>query len=213
VYDDFLARFPTPEAMADRGPAAVIAAWDRLGYPRRARRLHDAAVALRDHGWPDDLTTLPGIGRYTAAAIRAQADDADVPAVEVNVRRVVERCTGRALTEREAEAEMVRLAKPLRGRARLLALMDVGAVLCRPRAPRCSECPLRRRCASLGPRSAEVRSRQGAFAGSFRQRRGVVMARLREGARVRVDELDADALASLVADGLAVVARGHATLP
>jgi len=108
---------------------------------------------------------------------------------------------------------MVRLARPLRGRDRLLALMDVGATLCRPRDPGCPECPLRRRCASRGPRSSEVRSRQGAFAGSFRQRRGQVMARLRAGTPVPVTDLDADALASLVADGLAVVARDHAALP
>ena len=103
AYDEFLARFPTPGAMADAGPGAVIAAWGRLGYPRRARRLHDAAVVVRDDGWPDDLTVLPGVGRYTAAAIRAQADDADVPAVEVNIRRVAERVSGTRLTERAAE--------------------------------------------------------------------------------------------------------------
>src|SRR5436853_3704143 len=88
VYEEFLARFPTPTVMADAGPATVIEAWGRLGYPRRARRLYDAAVTLRDNGWPDDLTTLPGVGRYTAAAVLAQSDDVDVAAVEVNVRRV-----------------------------------------------------------------------------------------------------------------------------
>jgi A/G-specific adenine glycosylase len=212
TYDDFLARFPTPAAMADAGPGAVISAWGRLGYPRRARRLHDTAVALRDHGWPDDLTTLPGIGRYTAAAIRAQADDEDVPAVEVNVRRVVERMTGARLSERAAEAASVRAGRPLRGRDRLLALMDVGATLCRPREPRCAECPLRRRCVTRAPLPDETRHRQPAFAGSFRQRRGEVMARLRAGS-TPVADLDADALASLVADGLAVVARGRARLP
>jgi A/G-specific adenine glycosylase len=213
AWPALIGQFPTPAAMAQAGPGAVIAAWGGLGYPRRARRLWEAATMITSDGWPADLTELPGVGRYTAGAVLAQADDADVPAVEVNVRRVVERCAGRALTEREAEVEMVRLGAPLRGRDRLLALMDVGAQLCRPRTPRCSECPLRRRCASRGPRPAEVRSRQGAFAGSFRQRRGQVMARLRGGTRVPVDELDGEALASLVTDGLAVVRRAHATLP
>jgi A/G-specific adenine glycosylase len=212
VYDDFLARFPTPAAMADAGPAAVIAAWGRLGYPRRARRLHDAAVDVRDHGWPDDLTALPGIGRYTAAAVRAQADDADVPAVEVNIRRVAERVSGGHLSDRAAEEVSVRIGRPLRGRDRLLALMDVGALLCRPRDPRCTECPLRRRCATRGPRPGETRHRQAPFAGSFRQRRGEVMARLRVGAAPE-RELDPEALASLVDDGLAVVVRGNARLP
>jgi A/G-specific adenine glycosylase len=212
VFDWFLARFPTPDAMAAAGPGAVIEAWGRLGYPRRARRLYDAAVVIAGQGWPDDLGELPGVGRYTAAAVLAQADDADLPAVEVNVRRVVERVTGERLSERAAEAASVRIGRPLRGRERLLALMDVGAMLCRPHAPRCDECPVRRRCATRGPLPGEARPRQAAFAGSFRQRRGLVMARLRAGPAPAV-ELDADALASLVEDGLAVVARGRATLP
>jgi A/G-specific adenine glycosylase len=198
--------------MADAGPAAVISAWGRLGYPRRARRLHDAAVVLRDHGWPDDLTTLPGVGRYTAGAIVAQADDVDVPAIEVNVRRVAERVSGARLPERAAEAASVRIGRPLRGRDRLLALMDVGSLLCRPRDPRCAECPLRGRCATRGPLPDETRSRQAPFAGSFRQRRGEVMARLRAGP-TRARSLDAEALASLVDDRLAVVVRGTARLP
>jgi A/G-specific adenine glycosylase len=212
VYDEFLARFPTPAAMADAGPAAVISAWGRLGYPRRARRLYDSAVLLRDHGWPDDLTTLPGVGRYTAAAIAAQADDVDVPAVEVNVRRVAERVCGTRLSERAAEDATVRIGRPLRGRDRLLALMDVGALLCRPREPRCRECPLHRACATRGARDDETRHRQAPFAGSFRQRRGEVMARLRAGP-VPIAEVDGEALTSLVADRLAVVVRGRARLP
>ena len=212
VYDGFLARFPTPAVMADAGPGAVITAWGNLGYPRRARRLFDAATFIRDHGWPDDLADLPGIGRYTAAAVAAQVDDLDVPAVEVNVRRVVERVAGARLTERNAEREMVRVGRPLHGRDRLLALMDVGATVCRPRAPHCGECPLRRRCATRGPLPDETRHTQAPFAGSFRQRRGSVMAQLRTGP-VAARELDADALASLVDDGLAVVVRGRASLP
>jgi A/G-specific adenine glycosylase len=213
AYPAFLARFPTPEAMAVAGPGAVIEAWGRLGYPRRARRLWDAALRISTDGWPDDLADLPGVGRYTAGAIRSQAADEDVPAVEVNVRRVVERVVGRRLTEREAESEMARVGRPLRGRDRLLALMDVGALVCRPHEPRCRECPLRRRCATKGelPHEAE-RPRQAAFDGSFRQRRGVVLARLRAG-QTPVELLDGDALASLVRDGLAAVDGGLARLP
>jgi A/G-specific adenine glycosylase len=212
VYDDFLARFPTPTAMAEAGPGAVITAWGRLGSPRRARRLWEASVVIAADGWPDDLTVLPGVGRYTAGAIAAQADGVDVPALDVNVRRVVERVRGGRLTTKDAERAMLEIGRPLRDRDRLLALMDVGAVLCRPRDPRCAECPLLRRCATRGPLADERRSHQGPFAGSFRQRRGHVMAKLREGS-VPASEVDADALASLVNDGLAVVEGGTAKLP
>lgn len=212
VWPGFIGRFPTAEAMAAAGPGAVIEAWGRLGYPRRARRLWESSMVIATSGWPDDLTELPGVGRYTAAAIRCQADDVDAAAVEVNVRRVVERVTGSLLTAREAERAMPAVGRPLRGRDRLLALMDVGAVLCRPRAPRCGECPLRRRCATRGELPGEMRSRQAAFEGSFRQRRGRVMARLREGP-APVDALDGDALAALVTDGLANVSGRTASLP
>jgi A/G-specific adenine glycosylase len=205
AWGSFVARFPTPEAMATAGPGAVIAAWGRLGYPRRARRLWEAATAIAERGWPDDLAALPGVGRYTARAVAAQIDDADMPAVEVNGRRVAERVAGRTMSDRDAEAVMRKIGAPLRGRDRLLALMDVGASLCRPRSPRCDECPLQQRCATRGVRDGERRSRQGKFEGSFRQRRGRVMARLRAGEAVDAASLDRDALASLVADGLAVV--------
>jgi A/G-specific adenine glycosylase len=212
VWPEFSARFPAPAAMAAAGPAEVIRAWGRLGYPRRARHLHDTAVILARDGWPDDLRTLPGVGRYTAAAVLAQADDVDVPAVDVNIRRVAQRVSGRLLTDTEAEAATVTIGAPLRGRDRLLALMDVGAMVCRPREPDCPQCPLRQRCATTGVLAGEVRVRQARFEGSFRQRRGQVMARLREGP-VPVGELDAEALAALEADGLARVSRGRARLP
>jgi A/G-specific adenine glycosylase len=125
---------------------------------------------------------------------------------------VVERVRGMRLTPTAAERAMVTIGRPLRGRDRLLALMDVGAVLCRPRDPRCAECPLRRRCATRGPLADERRSHQGRFEGSFRERRGHVMAKLRQGS-VPTSDVDADALASLVQDGLAEVKNGVARLP
>ena len=154
AWPEFIARFPTPQAMADAGPGAVIEAWGRLGYPRRARRLWETAVHIAADGWPDDLTELPGVGRYTAAALRCLADDADVPAVEVNVRRVVERVTGKRLTEREAEAAMVAVGKPLRGRDRLLALMDIGATCAGPttRNAACARSSVAARRAARSPR-------------------------------------------------------------
>ena len=212
VWQQFIERFPTPEAMAAAGPGAVIEAWGRLGYPRRARRLWECAAHITADGWPDDLTELPGVGRYTANAVLAQTDDADVPAVEVNVRRVIERVLGRRLTDRQAEAAMADVGAPLRGRDRLLALMDVGARLCRPHSPSCDHCPLHERCATRGPLDGVVPRRQAPFEGSFRQSRGIVLARLRNGPTPTA-LLDAKALKSLVADGLAHVDGDTARLP
>jgi len=212
LYDAFVEQFPTPAAMAAAGPADVISAWGRLGYPRRARWLWDAARRIDTHGWPDNLRDLAGVGRYTAAAVRAQADDADTIGVEVNIRRVCERVGGVRLSEVDAEAAAAAIAAPLTGRDRLLALMDLGAVVCTARTPACDGCPIVGGCATRGELADETRHRQAAYAGSFRQRRGEVLARLRAGT-VRAAELDADALATLLDDGLAQVTRGRAHLP
>jgi A/G-specific adenine glycosylase len=213
AFGGFIARFPTPEATVAAGPGAVIEAWGRLGYPRRARRLYDAAVVIGRDGWPEDLTTLPGVGRYTAAALAAQVDNADAIGIEVNVRRVCERVRGERLSERTAEETARDIARGLTGRDRLLALMDVGATVCTARDPRCDACPFERDCVSGGELADETKHRQGRFEGSFRQRRGIVMARLRAEGSVRTVELDGEALASLLDDGLAEVARGRARLP
>jgi A/G-specific adenine glycosylase len=212
VFDGFVARFPTPAAMADAGPAAVITAWGRLGYPRRARRLWDAACVIANDGWPSDLSVLPGVGRYTARAVDAQVDDLDVTAIEVNVRRVAQRYAGTTLSDRDAEVVARRAGGRLRGRDRLLALMDLGALVCRARDPACAECPLRRQCASRGPVPGERRTGQAPYPGSFRQRRGEVLARL-GAAPAETAGLDPEALASLVADGLAVHDGASARLP
>ncbi len=212
AWPAFMTAFPTPARAAAAGPAALITAWDRLGYPRRALRLWEAADSIAREGWPTDMTLLPGVGRYTAAAIAAQVDDADEIGIEVNIRRVCERTAGRRLTDPAAVAHARALAGRLRGRDRLLALMDLGATVCTARAPQCEGCPVSSVCATRGVLPDETRHRQAPFAGSFRQRRGVVMARLRTGPAPAA-ELDADALASLVRDGLAEVSRGRARLP
>ena len=212
-WEAFLARFPDPATTASSAPAAVIEAWGRLGYPRRARRLWDSAVVIARDGWPADLRELPGVGRYTAAAVRAQADGADTMGVEVNIRRVCERTAGRRLTEREAEVQAVALAAPLTGRDRLLALMDLGATVCPRRSPSCDGCPLRDGCTTRGPLPGEQPARQGRFEGSFRQRRGQVLARLRADGAAPAAELDGEALHSLVDDGLAEITGERAHLP
>ena len=212
MWAPFLARFPDPQTAAAAGAGALIAAWDRLGYPRRARRLWEVAVRVAAHGWPEDLTELPGVGRYTAGAVAAEADDADTIALDTNVRRVVERVAGRRLGARDADDATRRLGGALSGRDRLLALMDLGALVCTKRNPKCAQCPLRSSCATRGVLADERASRQPPFAGSFRQRRGQVLATLRT-APTSVDQLDADALASLVDDGLAEVRGLVAALP
>jgi A/G-specific adenine glycosylase len=167
---------------------------------------------VAEHGWPDDLTELPGVGRYTAGAVAAEADAADTVALDTNIRRVVERVAGRRLGQREADDSVRRLGGELSGRERLLALMDLGALVCTKRNPACARCPLRSSCATRGVLADERASRQAPFAGSFRQRRGQVLAALRN-APTSVDQLDGDALASLVDDGLAEVHGRVAALP
>ena len=112
VWPAFMARFPTPEAMAAQPAGRAIEAWGRLGYPRRARRLWESAVVIARDGWPDDLASLPGVGRYTANAVAAQTVDADLPAIETNVRRVLERTCGQRLTPKAAEVAMAGLGAP-----------------------------------------------------------------------------------------------------
>jgi len=212
VFDAFMKRFPTPAAMADAGVAAVITEWGRLGYPRRARWLWEAAVVVSEQGWPEDLSELPGVGRYTAAAVAAQVDNADRIGIEVNVRRVCERVTGTRLRDADAETCARELGAELSPRDRLLALMDLGATVCRSRAPECGRCPLVTDCATCGTHERETRHRQGRYEGSFRQRRGDVMAQLRKGS-VATSDVDGEVLASLLDDGLAEVTRGRAHLP
>jgi len=212
VFDGFIEEFPTPAAMAGAGPAPVISAWGRLGYPRRARWLWEAAVQITEHGWPDDLSELRGVGRYTAAAVAAQADGHDRIGIEVNIRRVCERVCGNQLSDADSEACARALTSRMSPRDRLLALMDLGATVCTARTPYCDACPIRSRCATRGTHDRETKHRQARYEGSFRQRRGNVMARLRSGPVAAV-ELDGEVLASLIDDGLAEVTRGRAHLP
>jgi A/G-specific adenine glycosylase len=189
----WLERWPTVEALAAASPADVIREWQGLGYNRRALNLHRAAQHVAAHGWPDDLTELPGVGRYTADAVACFALGLDVLPVDVNVRRVQER-TGHAFTPVAAQA-----------------LMDLGATVCLARIPRCDICPLAEGCPSRGNRYEPLR-RQGPFEGSFRQRRAATL-RLVADAERPVADLDLDAVESLARDGLVLVADGTVSLP
>jgi A/G-specific adenine glycosylase len=189
----WLERWPTVEALAAASPGEVIRAWQGLGYNRRAVNLHRAARAVAEGGWPDDLTALPGIGRYTADAVRAFALGEPVLPVDTNVRRVQER-TRHAF-----------------GPAAGQALMDLGATVCLARVPRCGSCPLASACPSRGRRYEPLR-RQSRFEGSFRQRRARTLRLVADGPRP-LDELDREAVAALERDGLVRVGAGVAALP
>ena len=192
-YERWLRRWPNAAALGDATTAEVIVEWQGLGYNRRAVSLHRAARQVRDEGWPDDLTRLPGVGPYTAAALGNFAFGEDVLPRDVNVARV-ERRTGHAFTGRSAQA-----------------LMDLGATVCLARVPRCGRCPLASECPSRGTRDEPLR-RQSRFEGSFRQRRAAALRLVAQSER-REDELDADAVESLARDGLVVVAAGRVSLP
>jgi len=189
----WLERWPTVAALAGATAGDVIREWQGLGYNRRALNLHRTAQHVAAHGWPDDLTVLPGVGRYTADAVACFAFGRDVLPVDVNVRRVQER-TGHAFDSRSAQA-----------------LMDLGATICLARIPRCDSCPLARLCPSRGQRYEPLR-KQGPFEGSFRQRRAETLRLVAAGGRP-VAELDAEAIESLARDGLVVVSEGTASLP
>ncbi len=192
-YLEWMERWPTVQALASSPLGDAIAAWQGLGYNRRAVSLHRAARQIAERGWPDDLATLPGVGRYTADAVACFAHGRAVLPVDTNVRRVLARSGGRF------------------GPASAQALMDLGATVCLARVPRCASCPLVRGCASRGARYAPAR-RQGTFEGSFRQRRGRVLRLVSERPRA-VSSLDAAAVEALERDGLVEVRAGRVRLP
>ena len=211
----FLERFPTPTDCAAAPLGDVLRLWQGLGYPRRARNLHATAtvcVRVHDGDLPDDLgelLALPGIGPYTARAVLAFAFERDVAVVDTNIARILARTEGERLTPRRAQALADALVPEDHGWVWNQTIMDLGAVLCRPR-PRCDECPLRTTCAwnvagraepdpAVG--SAGVSTTQARFEGSDRQRRGLVMAALVDGDRDAAD-FDEAIVAGLVADGL-----------
>ena len=189
----WLERWPTSASLAAASPAEVIREWQGLGYNRRAVSLHRAAQIVAVDGWPDDLTTLPGIGPYTAAAIRNQAYGEPVLPVDTNVARIQER-TGHSF-----------------GPASLQALFDLGATVCLARVPRCETCPLAERCPSRGQRYEPLR-KQSRFEGSFRQRRAALL-RLVAAEDQPLESLDREAVDSLLRDGLVEQAGELVRLP
>ena len=192
-YLRWLERWPSVEALAAATPADAIREWQGLGYNRRALNLHRAARQVAADGWPDDLTELPGVGRYTADAVARFAFDRPVLPVDVNVRRVLDRTEGSF------------------GPGSAHALMDLGATVCLARIPRCGVCPLASGCPSRGQRYKPLR-KQARFEGSFRQRRARALGLVADRPRRR-HLLDREAVDALEADGLVQVRGGLVTLP
>lgn len=243
AFEAWMLRWPTPSALAAESPGEAVRAWGRLGYPRRALWLHQAAVQLSEqHGdrVPHDLDTLlslKGIGQYTARAIASFAFAERQPVVDTNTRRVLARVLhGLAAADAPHASDlddMLRLLPhdPVRARLFNAAAMELGAVICTARAPKCDACPIAAWCEWRGsgyPDNAPSIRRQAAFEGSDRQVRGRIMAVLRAAhdAIDRVSVLEAAATGgvrdasqpqrafdSLVADGLIVEVDGYVRLP
>ncbi|HET8593961.1 MAG TPA: A/G-specific adenine glycosylase [Intrasporangium sp.] len=228
AWREWMERWPTPAALAAAAPGDAVRAWGRLGYPRRALRLHEAATAMvQRHGGevpstPAGLLALPGVGAYTAAAVACFAFGVPEVVIDTNVRRVLVRTLearqypAPALTR--AERELAAEAMPAqRHTANVwnVAVMELGALVCTARGPRCEACPVADLCAwNLAGRPAhEGPPRRGqAWHGTDRQVRGALLQRLRDAHRELPIHLLEDAgpdhaqvmrcLDSLVADGL-----------
>lgn len=227
IWEEWVQRWPKPSMLAAESPATVVRAWGKLGYPRRALRLHECANCLAaQHGdeVPADVETLlrlPGIGEYTARAVACFAYKQSVPVVDTNVRRVIARAVhGRAepgnpsvkrdLTDASA------LLPATNGATFSAALMELGATICTARTPQCADCPVTANCAWLRagrPAHDGPKRRTQQYAGTDRQVRGRILDVLRSAhgpvARHRIeaawltDPSQRDrALLSLLEDGL-----------
>ncbi|PRQ11524.1 adenine glycosylase [Corynebacterium sp. 13CS0277] len=244
-WRQWVARWPTPRALAEAPTAHVLRAWGTLGYPRRALRLQEAARAIVDrHDGVvprdiDELTALPGVGAYTAAAVACFHYKQHIPAIDTNVRRVAHRyfsaqfltppprvadktLVARFMPTREDPADVRALAATVP-----LALMELGALVCQARAAHCDACPLAPGCAWVAagkpaPTAEQLRSKRvQKFTGTDRQCRGRIMAALRAAPQgVTLAEVAWENEAqkqqcaeSLVADGLARAEGARLLLP
>lgn len=216
----FIEQFPDVESCAAAPLADVLRAWMGLGYPRRARNLHQTATTIAadfDGQFPrsvDRLLSLPGVGEYTARAVGSFALELEVGVLDTNVGRILARVTGRPMRRRDAQALADAWVPPGESFRHNASMLDLGAMLCRPRDPLCGDCPLAPDCRWLADGgddpavgSAAVSRPQARFAGSDRQLRGRVLAVLAEAsAPVCADELAQRAelgdRAGLILDGL-----------
>lgn len=202
VWTAWMERWPSPRGLAEAPTAEVLRAWGRLGYPRRALRLQAAAAAITESHAGEvphtaqELLALPGVGAYTAAAVACFAFGQPEVVVDTNIRRVHARLiSGRALPEKSLTAAETALARDLMPTDREQAcrwnasVMELGALVCTARAPRCGECPVADLCAwrAAGMPEPHYQPTGQAWAGTDRQVRGAVMALLREHGAVPLD--------------------------
>ena len=239
LLDAWLERWPTPSSLAGDAPAEAVRAWANLGYPRRALWLHRAATQIRDlHDGvvPRDveaLLALTGIGDYTARAVAVFAYGDRHPVVDTNTRRVLARAVdGRAQPGPPARRDLDAMAAILpqsEPEAAIVnaAAMELGAIVCTARAPRCDACPIAHICAwrAAGyPDTGDTRRKQARYEGSDRQARGAILRALRESAahELAMDAVASDlsdsaqrdrAIDSLIADGLIEASDGMLRLP
>jgi len=239
LLDAWLERWPTPSSLAGDAPAEAVRAWANLGYPRRALWLHRAATQIRDlHDGvvPRDveaLLALTGIGDYTARAVAVFAYGDRHPVVDTNTRRVLARAVdGRAQPGPPARRDLDAMAAILpqsEPEAAIVnaAAMELGAIVCTARAPRCDACPIAHVCAwrAAGyPDTGDTRRKQARYEGSDRQARGAILRALRESAahELAMDAVASDlsdsaqrdrAIDSLIADGLIEASDGMLRLP
>jgi A/G-specific adenine glycosylase len=200
-YERWLARFPDPAALAGASRRDVLAVWSGLGYNRRALALQAAAREVAARGWPEDLTELPGVGPYTAAAVASFAWDRQVAAVDTNVRRVLTRREG-PRSPAALAARAAALLPPGRAAAFNQAMMELGATVCRPRGPRCGDCPVAPGCGGHAD-SPRRRPPAAPFESTDRWARGRIVAALLTGEEPPVTgERRERALAALERDGL-----------
>ena len=224
MWNEWMKRWPTPQYLATASTAEVITAWGRLGYPRRALRLHECAKIISqdfDGKVPEtevQLRALPGVGEYTAAAIAAFAYDARSLVLDVNIRRLFARVLDGVEAPRAGTSNRERLH-----RAQLIpendahiwaaATMELGALICTSRNPKCDQCPLASMCQwkAVGYPASELPRRTQDWHGTDRQCRGVIVQALREYPALKKQQLEKlwhdesqieKALTSLIKDGL-----------
>jgi len=239
LWVEWIERWPTASDLANASPADVVRAWGKLGYPRRALNLHAAASRIRD-GFGGEVPTevealesLPGIGSYTARAVAAFAFGHRVPVVDTNIRRVLARAVlGIAEPEPprvKADMDLMESVLPASAKESVAVnagIMELGAIICTARAPKCGECPIAQQCAWVlagSPANAgRTRTPQKKYEGSVRQARGAILALARAGEKVTTaaialavsDNVRREiALEGLLSDGLIVDTEQGFRLP
>ena len=239
LWLEWIERWPTLSDLANASPADVVRAWGKLGYPRRALNLHAAATRIRDEfggevpSDVDALESLPGIGSYTARAVAAFAFGQRVPVVDTNIRRVLARAV-LGIAEPEpprvrADMDLMESVLPTSAKESVAVnagIMELGAVICTARAPKCDECPIAQQCAWVlagSPANAgRTRTPQKKYEGSVRQARGVILALARKHAVVSTKDIGIAvpdtskrhrAMEGLLSDGLLVNVKNGFGLP